>query len=117
MSSIGEVAGRSSSISRPNYDAFVNGMADAQTRLPVDILGDCVMPNHFHVVIRTHADGDLGRWVRSGSSWPTPGNEPLSPGDLQRLRLSAERGQPAARSLGRWRRPDNCEITGLIARG
>ena len=22
------------------------------------------MPNHFHLVIRTHADGDLGRWVR-----------------------------------------------------
>ena len=27
-------------------------------------LGYCLMPTHFHLVIRTHADGYLGRWVR-----------------------------------------------------
>ncbi len=47
-----------------DYDAFVKAMADAQARLPVDILGYCLMPNHFHLVIRTHADGDMGRWVQ-----------------------------------------------------
>jgi putative transposase len=39
-------------------------MADATARLPLDLLGYCLMPNHFHLVIRTLADGDLGRWVR-----------------------------------------------------
>lgn len=47
-----------------DYDAFVNAIADARARLPVDILGYCLMPNHFHLVIRTHADGDLGRWMQ-----------------------------------------------------
>ena len=46
------------------YDAFVRAVADATVRLPVDLLGYCLMPNHFHLVMRTHADGDLGRWVR-----------------------------------------------------
>ena len=47
-----------------DYDAFVKAMADANARLPADLLGYCLMPNHFHLVIRTHADGDLGRWLR-----------------------------------------------------
>jgi putative transposase len=45
-------------------DAFVKAMAEATARWPVDLLGHCLMPNHFHLVIRTHAGGDLGRWVR-----------------------------------------------------
>jgi putative transposase len=36
-----------------DYDAFVK-----------DILGYCLMPDHFHLVIRTHADADLGLWVQ-----------------------------------------------------
>jgi REP-associated tyrosine transposase len=47
-----------------DYDAFVSTMVDAQVRLSVDILGFCLMPNHFHIVMRTRADGDLGRWVQ-----------------------------------------------------
>ena len=46
-----------------DYDAFVKAMSDATARLGVDILGYCVMPNHFHLLMRTNADGDLGRWV------------------------------------------------------
>lgn len=47
-----------------DYDAFVQAIRDARTRLPVDLLGYCLMPNHFHLVLRTHADGDLGRWMQ-----------------------------------------------------
>jgi putative transposase len=47
-----------------DYDAFVKAIHDAQARRPVDVLGYGLMPNHFHLVIRTHADGDLGRWVQ-----------------------------------------------------
>ena len=44
-----------------DYDAFVKAMSDATARLNVDILGYCVMPNHFHLLMRTSDDGDLGR--------------------------------------------------------
>jgi putative transposase len=47
-----------------DYDAFTQAMLDARARVPVDILGYCLMPNHFHLVIRPQADGDLGRWVQ-----------------------------------------------------
>ncbi len=29
-----------------------------------DLLGYCLMPNHFHLVLRTKQDGDLGRWMQ-----------------------------------------------------
>jgi REP-associated tyrosine transposase len=47
-----------------DYDAFVKAIADACAHRPVDVLGSCLMPNHFHLVIRPHGDGDLGRWMR-----------------------------------------------------
>jgi REP-associated tyrosine transposase len=47
-----------------DYDAFVQAMVDARTRLPIDLLGYCLMPNHFHLVVRPVADGDLGRWMQ-----------------------------------------------------
>ena len=39
-------------------------MVGASARLPVDLLGYCLMPNHFHLVLRPHHDGDLGRWMQ-----------------------------------------------------
>src|SRR5437868_4747651 len=39
-------------------------MADAHLRLSVDLLGYCLMPHHFHLVLRPRADGDLGRWMQ-----------------------------------------------------
>ena len=47
-----------------DYAEFVEAMVDARTRLPVDVLGYCLMPNHFHLVLRPKADGDLGRWMQ-----------------------------------------------------
>jgi putative transposase len=47
-----------------DYDAFVEAMVDARARLPVDLLGHCLMPNHFHLGLRPHHDGDLGRWMQ-----------------------------------------------------
>ena len=47
-----------------DYDAFVAAIADARWRLPVDVLAYCLMPNHFHLVLRPHGDGDLGRWMQ-----------------------------------------------------
>jgi hypothetical protein len=45
-----------------DYDSFVKALMDAHARLPVDPVGYCVMPNHFHLVLRLHHDGDPGRW-------------------------------------------------------
>jgi putative transposase len=47
-----------------DYDAFVEAMAEARKRLPLDLFGFCLMPNHFHLVLRPRGDGDLGRWMR-----------------------------------------------------
>jgi putative transposase len=43
-----------------DYAAFVEAMVDARARLAVDVLGYCLMPNHFHLVLRPKADGALG---------------------------------------------------------
>ena len=47
-----------------DFDAFIQAMRDSCTRLPLDLLGYCLMPNHFHLLLRPHADGDLGRWMQ-----------------------------------------------------
>jgi putative transposase len=47
-----------------DYDAFVEVIIDARARLPVERLGYRLMPNHFHLELRTHHDGDLGRWIQ-----------------------------------------------------
>jgi len=40
-----------SSTRRKDYQALVRLMQDACERLPMRILGYCLMPNHFHLVL------------------------------------------------------------------
>ena len=47
-----------------DYGAFIEAMIDARAYVRVDVLGYCLMPNHFHLVIRPREDGDLGRWMQ-----------------------------------------------------
>jgi REP-associated tyrosine transposase len=47
-----------------DYAAFVRLFEPACERLPIRILGYCLMPNHFHLVLWPHDDGDLGRWMQ-----------------------------------------------------
>ena len=47
-----------------DFEAFVEAMIDSRRRVPVDLVGYCLMPNHFHIVLRPHGDGDLGRWMQ-----------------------------------------------------
>ena len=47
-----------------DFDAFVKTIADARARLPIDILGYCLLPTHFHIVLRPHDDGELGKWMQ-----------------------------------------------------
>jgi putative transposase len=46
-----------------DYQSFLNLIGKACTRLPLDVLACCLMPNHFHLVLKPHEDGDLGRWM------------------------------------------------------
>lgn len=47
-----------------DFDAFAGLFQPACERLPMRLVGWCLMPNHFHLVLWPHADGDLGRWMQ-----------------------------------------------------
>ncbi|MFO0957832.1 MAG: transposase [Isosphaeraceae bacterium] len=57
--------GRAEVFHKPeDFDAFLAAVDDACRRLPMRVLGYCLMPNHFHLVLRPHGDGDLSRWMQ-----------------------------------------------------
>jgi putative transposase len=47
-----------------DYDAFVRVLTEAQVRLPIRLLGYCIMPNHWHLVLWPDKDGDLSEFMR-----------------------------------------------------
>jgi len=47
-----------------DYAAFIGLLAQARRRVPMRVLGWCLMPNHFHLVVWPRADGDLGAWMQ-----------------------------------------------------
>jgi putative transposase len=47
-----------------DYDAFARVLAEAVGRFPVALFAFCVMPNHFHLVLRPAADGVLSGFMR-----------------------------------------------------
>jgi len=46
-----------------DYQYFAYLMRYSCSKLPMRILAWCLMPNHFHLVLWPHEDGDLGRWM------------------------------------------------------
>ena len=46
-----------------DYAAFERVLAEGLERYPVDLLTYCVMPNHWHLVVRPRTDEALGRWL------------------------------------------------------
>ena len=46
-----------------DYSAFLTLMSLAIERVSMRILAYCLMPNHFHLVLWPHNDGDLSRWM------------------------------------------------------
>src|SRR5262245_34375910 len=44
-----------------DFEAFPNILCGASLRLPMPVLAYCLMPNHFHLVVRPHGDGDPTR--------------------------------------------------------
>src|SRR5947207_1056526 len=47
-----------------DYHAFMKALAHACVEVPMRVLGWCLMPNHFHLVLWPHADGDLSQWMQ-----------------------------------------------------
>jgi len=47
-----------------DYRTVLRALAQTQQRYPFRLFGYCLMPNHFHLLIRPRADRDLGRWMQ-----------------------------------------------------
>ena len=47
-----------------DYERFLEMVAEAGDRVAMRVLGWCLMPNHFHLVVWPLEDGDLGRWMQ-----------------------------------------------------
>jgi putative transposase len=46
-----------------DYEAFERALAEAVARDAMRLLAYCVMPNHFHLVVRPRRDADLSRFM------------------------------------------------------
>ncbi len=47
-----------------DYYRFTEMMQQSCMRLPLRVVGWCLMPNHFHLVLWPYEDGDLSRWMQ-----------------------------------------------------
>ena len=47
-----------------DYRQFVDLIGKAKDRLPMRLVGYCLMPNHFHLVLWPFEDGDLSAWMQ-----------------------------------------------------
>src|ERR1700685_3939413 len=47
-----------------DYQAFLKAMSHASIEVPMRVLGWCLLPNHFHLVLWPHEDGDLSAWMQ-----------------------------------------------------
>ena len=46
-----------------DYEAFEQVLAEAKNRIGIDILAYCIMPNHWHLVLRTLANNTLSAFM------------------------------------------------------
>lgn len=55
---------RSTVFHRPaDYAAFMTLIRQAIERIPLEIFAACLMPNHYHLVVRPRCRTDIGRWL------------------------------------------------------
>ncbi len=47
-----------------DYSAFERVMAEAAAHVDMRVLAYCLMPNHWHLVLRPRETGDLGRYMQ-----------------------------------------------------
>jgi putative transposase len=46
-----------------DFEAFEQVLAEGLDRYPVELLTCCLMPNHWHLVVRPKTDQAIGRWM------------------------------------------------------
>ena len=46
-----------------DFEAFERVLAEGLQRYPVELLTYCLMPNHWHLVVRPKTDDAIGRWI------------------------------------------------------
>jgi putative transposase len=82
-----------------DYQGFERTLGEAYARLPVPILAYCVMPNHWHLVLRPRRDGELSRFMqwltlahaqRWRTSHHTVGYGPLYQGRFKSFAIQAD---------------------------
>jgi putative transposase len=49
--------------SSPDYKAFEIILAEGLTRIPMRLIGYCLMPNHWHLLLWPYNDGDLSSFM------------------------------------------------------
>lgn len=47
-----------------DYEAFLRTLSEGLERYPVELFSFCLMPNHWHLVVRPRGDGQMGRMLR-----------------------------------------------------
>jgi len=47
-----------------DFEAFERVLAEGMDRYAVELLTYCLMPNHWHLVVRPNTDQSLGDWMR-----------------------------------------------------
>ena len=47
-----------------DFEAFERVLAEGMERYAVELLTYCLMPNHWHLVVRPNTDQSLGQWMR-----------------------------------------------------
>lgn len=46
-----------------DYEDFLERLIDGRQRAPVDLFGYCLMPNHFHLIVRPHTDTAVSEYM------------------------------------------------------
>ena len=54
--------------SAADHARFIALLPEAQERVELDVFAACLMPNHFHLVVRPREGSDLGVWMRTPST-------------------------------------------------
>jgi putative transposase len=50
-----------------DYRLWLQAFAEAHDRCSVDVFAFCLMPNHFHLILRPNEDGQLSEFMRLGT--------------------------------------------------
>src|SRR5438045_2626902 len=45
------------------YAVLENLLRETKNKVPISLLNYCIMPNHWHLILLVHQDGDLSRFM------------------------------------------------------